>query len=1173
MKKVVLRIYQSALALLLLLVNFHQGNAQIVINEGSNKNHSTLQDEDNEFPDWIEILNTSADTVSLLNYSLSENANDPLMWTFPNIKLPPGEFLPVFCSEKNRKPVSAFINVVNTGEYTPVVGWNTHTFTTPFYWDGVSNILINTCAFNTSGYTSSSVLSFSNTSFSSTVSIAQDGNPAICGQQSGNTFAGRVNMQLNGVSIGTENNLTSATDYPTVPYGNWYQGNKNQYLILASELSSAGLMAGNITTIGFEVISTDLNTVYEYVSFGLKLVVKSELTSVFDPEGPYSYLHTNFKISSSGESVFLFAPDQTLLSSIYLDCQSIDISKGSFPDGAISQSLFFTPTPVASNNSSDIYDSYLMKPTYSIGSGIYGTIVNVTIENPNPSSLNSQIFYTVDGSDPTVSSTFYTGGVIPVYFSTVIKAQAFAVGMLPSAIAAHSYLIGINHTTPVLSIVTDNTNLYGGQGIFDNWWSDMEKPSHVDYFDTDEQLVFSQNAGIQIDGGAGGSRSHPQHSMRVEMDDPVLGEGSIDFPIIPNRPNRTKYSKFYLRNGSNMYLSFPYKDAVQEELMGAESNVYYSAWRPISVYINGSYFGLYELREKFDVEFFEEKDNANEDSTDILSLSYWGGGMLRSITGVSVDSFFVDYNAFTQLNTGDTDFWTAADNYFDLTYYTDYIISESWMSNHDWPYNNIKIYRSDATDYRWRFATLDLESGLNPGGWNDHTDDHIGFMLSQAGYPYSNIWIKSMENARYRNYFINRYADLMNTAYHLNRLLPVEQSFFDQSVIEMQKEYTRWGNPFDIPAQMNEFITNHEIFRSELEQRSDVVRSNVVSNFNLVGTVDVTLNVFPENAGRIKISTIVPDSLPWTGIYFNGNPVQIIAIANPGYDFAYWDINSLLATQELNDTIQLDITANELFNAVFTVNPNVGRIEISEINYHSSDTWNAGDWIELHNYGNGELDLSGYYLKDNSQFTTFNFPLGTKIQSNERYVLCSDTLLFHQQYPEVEVFGVLDFSLSNSNESITLFNAFEDTAFSVHYYDSLPWPSSCDGGSYTLERVNSIDNSMLSSNWMTGCIGGSPGEAYSTPCLEAGIEEESLLSFSVYPNPNTGHFSIRMNGIQGEVCVVEIISILGETVFLQKIDDNTQAISVNLSNSSDGIYFVKVSNDQVTKTLKMNVVN
>jgi hypothetical protein len=83
---------------------------------------------------------------------------------------------------------------------------------------------------------------------------------------------------------------------------------------------------------------------------------------------------------------------------------------------------------------------------------------------------------------------------------------------------------------------------------------------------------------------------------------------------------------------------------------------------------------------------------------------------------------------------------------------------------------------------------------------------------------------------------------------------------------------------------MNSFIDNHQTFLTELAVRTGQVRDDIQSNFALTAQVDVTLDVFPVGAGKIKISTIIPTTLPWTGVYFNGNPVQFTAIPNIGYE-------------------------------------------------------------------------------------------------------------------------------------------------------------------------------------------------------------------------------------------------------------------------------------------------
>ncbi|MBL7897389.1 MAG: T9SS type A sorting domain-containing protein, partial [Crocinitomicaceae bacterium] len=172
-------------------------------------------------------------------------------------------------------------------------------------------------------------------------------------------------------------------------------------------------------------------------------------------------------------------------------------------------------------------------------------------------------------------------------------------------------------------------------------------------------------------------------------------------------------------------------------------------------------------------------------------------------------------------------------------------------------------------------------------------------------------------NEQYKNYFINRYADVMNTAYLTDRLLEVEQGIFNQAYPEMANEYERWGTS-DIIGQMTDYYNRHIQFRNELSCRGQQVRDDIQAGFSLPQQVDVTLDVVPAGAGKIKISTITPDAYPWNGIYFDGVPIQIEAINNPGWLFDHWGTEPLI-TNSLNDTF-LDTLSNASanFTAYFT---------------------------------------------------------------------------------------------------------------------------------------------------------------------------------------------------------------------------------------------------------------
>jgi hypothetical protein len=888
---------------------------QLVINEGSNKNYSILADEDGEFDDWIEIYNAGSTPVDLFNYSLSDNDDEPGMWAFPHDILAPGEFRIVYCSEKNRLATAPFTNVMLDQGFIPQIGWNDHNFTTPFVWDGFSNIVLNVCSYVSAGYTENSIFKLNQTDFNSSIFNFVDGSDASCSFNTGQISNVRPNIRINGIALGEGDLQNETTSYPA-PYGNWYFSARNQFLFKASELIEAGINPGNIESIAFEVLSTN-PTQYDYIFLSLNNVGIDEFSGNFMNEMGYQY-HSNFKINTNGENVYLFSPENNLVSQLNVDAQAMDLSIGRLPNGSNNIGLFLNPSPNATNNGNQQYSEFALPPVFSVNSGVFQNIVNLSIFNAN--SGTSQIRYTLDGSDPTISSELYDGNVIQIFQTAVIKARCFKTGFLPSEIKSASYLIGISHTTPILSLVTDVDNLYGPNGNFTNFNNDWLKSAHVQYFDEtpEHNLIFSQATGMIQDGGAGGSRSHPQHSFRLELDHGTVGGNAVNYPLIPNKSERTEFSKIYLRNGSNQYQVLPHKDAMQVEMMCAPTNNYHSGWRPVSVYINGGYFGLYELREKFDSQFFEVYDNADPASVEILSLSFFYGSILRAVEG-SVDSYYDSYENWSNISISNPNYIEQMNSYFDVNYYIDYIIGETWMGNADWPQNNIKIYRSNATNNAWRFCIQDLELSLNPNGWTDCYHGAIERLINESpNNIFTNIWLNSMENDRFHDLFINRYADLMNSAYLNDSLISIADEFFEETIIEMPRQFARWGDPNNVNGQMNDFINNNELFKDDLLCRTEQVRNEIENIYNLPKQVDLELDVFPAGAGKIRINSIVPESYPWEGIYFDGIPVKLTAIANEGFIFSNWNENSIInntLNPVINDTLEF---LTNSFTAFFT---------------------------------------------------------------------------------------------------------------------------------------------------------------------------------------------------------------------------------------------------------------
>jgi hypothetical protein len=93
-------------------------------------------------------------------------------------------------------------------------------------------------------------------------------------------------------------------------------------------------------------------------------------------------------------------------------------------------------------------------PTFDVAGGSYTAAQSVTISS---ATTGATIYYTLDGTDPTTSSTLYTGAVtIPKGAQTTLKAIATKSGMANSDIASATYDIRVYDIVLSRSGVTEN---------------------------------------------------------------------------------------------------------------------------------------------------------------------------------------------------------------------------------------------------------------------------------------------------------------------------------------------------------------------------------------------------------------------------------------------------------------------------------------------------------------------------------------------------------------------------------------------------------------------------------------------------------------------------------------------------------------------------------------------
>lgn len=1062
--------------------------AQIVINEASNRNASQTADEDGDFGDWLELYNAGVGSVNLEDFGLSDDPSDPLMWTLPDITLDPGAFLLIYASGKDRKPdggIDHWEGVVTSSTswkyrvpnaLTPT-DWREIGFDAASWSSGLSSIGYGdgddatTVPAGTVSVFMRYEFTITDTSRVADAFFHMDWDDGFVAYLNGTQIA-----QF-GFPGGTPDyNDFSGSDHEAVMYGG---GLPDAWALDEAWLKTMLVEGENVLAVEVHNInsgSSDL-TSRPFLTVGFKDADWTfDVPEIWFTEGSFANnLHTNFKLDGDGEVVFLSYPDGSPADSLSVPAMFYDQSFGCSTDGAATHGIFIDATPGYTNNGSSVYTGYTPEPAFSLEAGFYTGTQSTEITCPVP---GMSIRYTLDGQTPTPSDLLYSGPV-EMDETTTVRAACFSTdpGLLPGRVATHTYFIDEETELAVISITTDDVNLYGGQGIYDNWWTDWKKPCFLEYFNEEHEAVVGQYSGIKLEGGAGGSRSLPQKSFRLEPGSGAYGDGVINYPLIPRVPASDTYDRFYLRNGSNMWNVLPYKDACMTRCTQG-SHTEFMQYTPVEVWLNGEYWGLYELREKLDAGHFQYTHLIEPENLDLLSMSYWYSLILRTLEG-SADEWMemVDYLYYYPTPTDD-DFWEVADSLLNLVDFTDYMIAETWMGNLDWPWNNIKIYRDRGGDNQWKYGVIDLEWGLGYG-WSDESTDMIANILYNYNY-YTSPFLSLIQNERYRNYFINRYADLMNTIYLPERTLAVEDSIYDVVVTAMPRQLQRWGDGSPLWSQMATFEDYRGALLDDFEVRSLYVRNHIWNNFDLDGKVDIEIHIEPPGAGRVHLNTIDIYDPAWEGVYFDGVPVTMTAIPFTGYSFDHWGDSPYIDDESL-PSFTVNFDDDDIVTAYFNGSPQPETIVVSEVNYHSEETVDAGDWFELWNHGDHPIYLDNWMVRDDEPLHAFYFPYHTTLMPGERLVVSADPAQFQLMHPDVAVIGPCGFQLSNDGDMIQLFNDRGDEVFVMTFSDNLPWPVGADGEGRTLELSTADADPNLPASWFDGCIGGSPGAAYE-PC-------------------------------------------------------------------------------------------
>ncbi len=846
--------------------------------------------------------------------------------------------------------------------------------------------------------------------------------------------------------------------------------------------------------------------------------------------------HLNFKLSSSGESFLIYEPSIGVLDLMNFDNQNYDNTYGCQPDGSTNLNYFTTATPNSSNTATGLLD-IVPEPTITVNTGFYTSTQTVSI---NESISGTDIYYTTNGAEPTTNSFLYSSA-ITIDTNTIIRAKAFKANYIPSSVATKTYIFNEESSIPVLFVTSTNSNIF----------QSYDTPVHSELIDEDGTSVFSINAGSQLHG----DNSAVQKSFKLFFRS-MYGANSVNKQLFDNK-DITHFKRLIFRAAGNDGMVTASSDRAHmrdgiNATMAIKSNLKFksSAYKAVNVYLNGEYRGIFNMRERIDKYFIEDNYDYDDDlPRNMIEYAFGYSGNLHVIAGEWSD--FSDTHHYCE----DNDL-SIQSNYdyvaerFDIEDFTDYWIFETYIGNFDWLTNNMFFWRPDVPNgkYRWILWDTDHGIGLPYSSYGNPEWNTLEWATSTwSGRPWdgarTRIIRNLLENDDYKYYFITRYADLINKYFGSGMFTNIVDSLEDVIEDEIPKQIARWGVSTE-----NSWEESFNTIRDYITERPENVREHIKGLYSLEDMYTLQLDVYPENSGKFNLNTISVDGeFSWTGKYYENMKITIEAIPMPGYQFVGWQ-NSLETAQEIEIYPHGNTTVVALFEPV---NYDDYPVVFNEISYNQDNTYASGDWIELYNRSDNDVDISGWEFKDSDDNHVYTFPQNTILEEEEYLVVCSNEILFTSTYPNVENYlAEFNFGLSGNGELLRLYN---DTIIidSVLYDDTAPWPTAADGNGPTLELINTNYNNDFGENWQASYVdGGTPGEESSH--LVSNINNYSDNNISIYPNPTYNKVNISLN----ENSEIIIFDTNGKMYLAKKIKKGKNIVDLSLY--KQGIYFVRI---------------
>ena len=688
-----------------------------------------------------------------------------------------------------------------------------------------------------------------------------------------------------------------------------------------------------------------------------------------------------------------------------------------------------------------------------------------------------------------------------------------------------------------------------------NFWNDWERPVHIEYYEADGDRGFSQDAGIKIFGGLFG-REIRQKAFTLFARD-RYGDSDFDCQLFPK--SITSFKRFILRCSSNDFNRTYIRDAMMNTLVIGQMDVDWQAYQPAIVYINGIFWGLYNIREKTNQYYPESNYGIDVDDIDLIegpgNDAYGDGDNYRNL---------IDYVKSHDMSRSEN--YAYVRTRMDMDEYINYFITELYVRNHDWLLQNIKCWREHGSGGRWRWLLYDMDWGFSGEvmqGEEQYKTNSIAWMLD-LGEP-SILFQRLLQNEAFKAEFAQRFATHLNLTFQPSRVRQIIDEMVEKIAPEMPRQIERWGAIQSMPYWEEQLQVLHDF----AEQRPRYVFQHLRESFGF-DTVSFSAEVSDASAGFITVHDVRGPVPSFTGSWLKAIPLRIRAQANPGWQFVRWEGTF----QAGSDSLSMNLQVPAIMRAVFEPEA-IPVITISEIHYNPSENLQGGDdpyeFIELFNPGQNTVDLSGCYFSDGF---TFTFPPHASIDAGETIVIAKTASTYAGQ--GFQVFQIESGNLANEGESLCLVTDSGTVIDSLTYDDHSPWPAAADGDGPSLElKELTSDNSQAEVWGASDQTGGTPGTGPVTGVEENKKQPLAYKLFPNHPNPFNTATTITFDLAQPNSTLLEIYNLKGAcvaTLFNGRLPAGHQSLTWDAQNQPSGVYLIQLSSGPFKQAQKCLLV-